>query len=125
MLNKVVCSDDETFYSKAFRACENKDQQAFTENANNLYYQIRSIIDDFYKAEPKKEEVFYRIGQKFLHQEDEFLLAAVAFHEILLIRDDGHHNGGSIKVKDPWAITEKEMNKIKQGGTFALISDKK
>lgn len=39
-----------TLYGKVEDALAAKDQHAFTEAANNLYYQIRFIIDDFYKA---------------------------------------------------------------------------
>lgn len=169
LTNGSYCSK---FYHSALIAFrDDRDQQAYTEAANNLYYQIRSIIDDFYKAprkcdsclhwemenggdcgaqptirkyrfedgkkcacwepvpEPKpepKKEVFYKIGQRFSdNQQDKYLLAAIAYHKILLIRDDGYHCGSSVDVEAPWAITEKEMSSIKQGCTFTLIEDKK
>lgn len=163
------------FYHTTIAAFRKQDQQAFTENANNLYFQIRSIIDDFYKpekkcgscnywrmekngecalevhhnrshrfnekacrgwapvpgadvkSEPKKEEVFYDIGQKFRQEEDVYVLTALPDKKIILIhRDTGNFWKRGISVKDMGKITESEFRCI--AGTeypFTLIADKK
>lgn len=49
--------DKYTLYQKVIRACFAKDQQAFTQNANDLYYLIMKLIEEQYgKGEPKMEK---------------------------------------------------------------------
>lgn len=42
-----------TFYLKALKARNNKDQQTFTQSANDLYFLIMKIIEDLYKPAEK------------------------------------------------------------------------
>lgn len=113
-------------WQKMAKAKDNKDQQAYTKNANDLYFQIRSIIDDF--SELKKEEVLYHKGQKFNGPQGEYLLTDVAHgKEVMMInilQGTGRY-GTRTMVNDPYRITEDEFKKICEGDTFALIEDKK
>ncbi len=129
--------NDETLWAKVRDAYLAKDQQAFTQNANDLYFQIRSIIDDFYKPEPKKEEVFYRMGQKFKmkpHGNRVFVLTQTGYSQsdcsdlkenMAALVCEGNSYSGSHKIRTAAKVTEAEFKKISGHSTFALIADKK
>lgn len=111
------------FFHNALKAYMEKDQQAFTTNANSLYFMIRSIIDDLYKP---KEEVFYRVGQKFHHGTQIYRLCMVGSYQVSLIRKGGTASWSSpIKVGSVNKITMAEFNKLRCFGTFTLIEDEK
>lgn len=117
-------------YGKVLEAIDNNDQRAFTENANALCEQIRSIIDDFYK--PKKE-VFYHIGQRFRYWDGDAIYKLVSIGcegggaVVMLVREDsgrGWWNKRSA-VEDEIRITEAEFNKICGDDKFILVEDSK
>lgn len=166
--------DNINIWQKANNALLAKDQQAFTTAANDLYFLIRSIIDDLYKLpkkcgscnywnmelngtcsksgrdhfrshrfddkackeweavpgtdvkpEPKKE-VFYHIGQKFVRDNNKYILTEVSLHEVQMINLRGTSLWASrMKVKNSGNITETEFEQICGGCTFTLIEDKK
>ena len=125
--NNIICNDEATFWGKAFKAFEAKDQQAFTSAAHGLWLQIRSIIDDLYKPKPEpKKEVFYHIGQRFVRDDNNYTLTEVGLCEVQMI----NHKGTSIwasrkKVENPSFITESEFKEICGSCTFTLIEDSK
>ena len=124
---KGQCTANHTYYSKVWNAIEAKDQQAFTTAANNLYYQIRSIIDDLYKPEPKKEEVFYRVGQRFRNTESKiYRLSKVGNYLASMTREDGSNCWTEpVRVKSTSRITEYEFRSIITTGTFTPIPEDK
>lgn len=102
-------------------------QQAFTEAANNLYYQIRSIIDDFYKTEPKNE-VFYHTGQKFKKKDgQEYMLYLTGDFLATMVSENGRNcQTNPVQIDDADKITEEQFKKLcGEYSTFTLISDKK
>ena len=116
------------YYRKVLTAIHNKNQQAFTEAANNLYYQIRSIIDDFYKPEPKKE-VFYRIGQKFHHKKyGKYTLSVVplAGGDVFFTKSDGSWIAPIMKWNGLYKeIPKSVLSQHPKFDAFTLIEDKK
>ena len=120
--------DNVNLWQKASNAFEAKDQQAFTTAANDLYFLIRSIIDDLYKPklEPKKE-VFYHIGQRFRGPGGGYKLTQIDVCEVMMINAVGSSSvwGSRKKVKNPSEITEEEFAQICGPSTFTLIEDKK
>ena len=111
-------------WRKARSALEAKDQQAYTEAANNLYFQIRSIIDDPYK--PKvKPEVFYRKGQRFRRNGEEHIMSYTGGMCLVSLKT-GQYWVNPITVQEHFHITESEFAKIcGDDDTFTLIPDKK
>lgn len=119
---------DSRYYRRASIAHKNNDQQAFTENANNLYYKILSIIDDFYKPEPKKEEVFYKRGDKFDYKGTVYQLVYANGMYLVNTEDGGwYHCPHNNDVKNVLKITEAEFRNITGSdfGDFTLIESKK
>jgi hypothetical protein len=95
------------------------------ENAQNMVLALKSL---FYPEEPKKEEVFYHIGQRFIHDDDkdEYILACIGGDEFTFI----DVKGGMIKNSRGTAnnsnrISVDEINKFWGDGTFTLKEDSK
>lgn len=118
-------------YHATIAAFRKQDQQAFTQNANDLYFLIRSIIDDFYKPkpEPKKEEVFYHTGQRFNHKEyGDFVLATLphASGDVFFTKKDGSWLAPVMKWSGFYTeIPESVLRQHTEFENFTLIVDKK
>ena len=122
------CLANGTSWRKAREALALKDQQAFTTAANTLYYQIHSIIDDFYKTKPEpKEEVFYHVGQRFrLGSCSYYRLCMVGGYQVSMVHENYKGCWSSpVKVCTVSKITEAEFNEIcsSSPGSFTLIKE--
>lgn len=132
---RKFCEKGDCLFQKAKMAFQAKDQQAFTTAANDLYYQILSIIDDLYKPkakhESKKEEVFYHVGQKFTRKQTDntYALLGTSDENVGIFNLDTGDSilgeEGFVSVRNCQKITQAEFNEMTSCNDFTLIPDKK
>jgi hypothetical protein len=97
------------------------------ENAQNMVLALKSLFyPEPLPEEPKKKEVFYERGQRFIHENgSESILTQVDSYEICLIDlDSGNRWRRPLKIKSSLKITEEEFKIICDGETFTLKEDK-
>lgn len=111
-LRKMSCEDKDSLY-QIFRQCQT------VENAQNMVLALKSL---FYPEEPKKEEVFYHIGQRFICNNEELILAQVGYHKVAFIHLNGEYNGNRkadpVDIHASRKITESEFKQICGSETF-------
>lgn len=120
------------YWAIAKKAFLDKDQQTFTTAANDLYFQIRSIIDDLYKPEPKKEEVFYKRGDRFRHKQSDAIYQIIYANGYYLTNVESglwYHDppDPDNEAEEANHITKEEFRRIAgpKYNDFILIPDKK
>ena len=81
------------------------------------------LVDDIMKEIKNDKKPTYKIGQRFVENDsnDEYILAQVDTLEVCLISlRVGNRYTKSIKVSEPYNITEEEFKQISGFGKFTL-----
>ena len=96
------------------------------DHAKQLIKDIQSALAYVENPPQKKEEVFYKVGQRFKDEEgDKYLLVQAMAGRVALVvyegDDVGNRNCDPVCVKNTRRITESEFAKICGGSTFTLI----
>jgi hypothetical protein len=122
---KGGCGKNERLYSNVWGAFHCNDQQAFTQNANDLYLLLWKLIEEQYAPKPpEKKEVFYHKNQRFLRKsnDDVYRLCLVENYKMNLIcEDDATCWSKPVRVSNANEISKAEFTEICNGGTFTLI----
>lgn len=134
------CKDCPIYIDTGYKRCENSPYEDFSEYVESTeFYEVtkklmvcdhesRDLAGEMLKylktlMENEEEKVStYKVGNKFSHRNDSYIIASVKNDTVLLVcMDDGCRWGGPMEVSDEDEITQEELDEIFNGFEFTLI----